>query len=266
MVKGEAKGPRTIWKGTIGFGMVVVPVGLYTVADDKRTGMFHNLHAECGSPLKAPRFCPKCNRQLTEADKIWKGVEIGKDTYVPIKEEELEAVKLESTHSLQIEGFMKGDVFDPRWFAGKDAYYISPQEAGGKAFTLLMKAMAELGVVAFTKVAIRDKEQLCVIRPFDGVLLLQTIHWADELKDNSQLAVYIPVSDGEMGMAKQLIGAMTKTIDPASYKDEYRQAVVDMVEAKLAGQIIEAPKPVVEKKAEDLMAALEASLKAMGSK
>ena len=253
---------RSIWKGSLGFGMVAIPVKMYSAADDKRVGLLHNLHSECRGPLKQPKFCPQCNRQV-EATEVLKGFQIDKEHYIPISEEELDNIKLESAHEIKVEGFIPASTLsDPRWF--KDAYFLTADEVGVKAFVLFMKAMEAAGVVGISQITVREKEPLCAIQAFNGVILLQTLHWADELRDYSQLTCFTPISDREMEMAGSLIKAMTKDIDMASYHDEYRQALVELIEAKLEGKVIEAPKP--KKAEEDLFKALEASLTAIGAK
>lgn len=250
---------RSSWKGSLGFGMVAIPVKLYKAADDKRVGLLHNLHTECGSRLEQPKYCPKCQRQI-ETTEVMKGFEIDKEHYIPVTNEELDGLKLESAHTIQIEGFVKGDTLsDPRLF--REPYFLSPEEVGAKAFVLFVKAMEECGVIGVSKIAVREKEQLCAVRPFGGILLLQTLHWADELRDYGELTVFASVTDQEMGMAKQLISAMTKDIDLGKHHDEYRQALVELIEAKLEGKSYEAPKP--KQMEANLADALMASLKGL---
>lgn len=251
---------RSMWKGSLGFGMVAIPVKLYGATDDKRTGMLCNLHSECKTRLKQPRYCPTCDRHLESMDEVIKAYEIDKDHYIPVTPEELENIRLESTHTIQVEGFIRADALsDPRWF--KDAYFLSPEEVGAKAFVLFVKAMEDVGVIAISKISIRDKEQLCAVRPYNGILLLQSLHWADELRDFSELVAFASVTDKEMEMATALINAMTKDMNLSQYKDEYREALVELIEAKLEGKVIEAPKP--KKQEADLADALLASLDAV---
>lgn len=253
---------RSIWKGSLGFGMVAIPIKMFVAADDKRVGLLHNLHSECRSRLQQPKFCPTCSRQV-EAAEVIKGFELDKEHYIPITEAELDNLKLESCHSIQIEGFVKAETLeDPRWV--KDCYFLSPDEAGAKAFVLFTKAMQGLGVLGVSKIAIREKEQLCVVRPFADILLLQTLHWTDELRDYNELSVFVSVSDKEMQMATALIQAMTKDINLGQYKDEYREALADLIGAKLAGSVLEAP-VVAKPKEMDIADAIMASLNAIGA-
>ena len=248
---------RSMWKGSLGFGMVAIPVKLYGAADDNRIAM-NQLHSECGSRIKMPKYCPKCDRQL-EAGEIIKGYPIDKDHYVPVTEEELDSLPLNSLKSIQVDAFIK-DIDDPRYF--KDNYILSPEEVGAKAFVLFVKAMEQVGVVGVAKIAIREKEQLCAVRPFNGVLLLQTLHWGDELRDYGELVPFASVSDAEMEMAGKLVAGMTKDVDLASYKDKYREALVELISAKLEGKTIEIPKAPPKQDA-DLAKQLLASLNAL---
>jgi len=237
--------------------MVAIPIKLYGATDDKRISM-NQLHTECGSKIKMPRYCPKCDRQL-EAGEIVKGYPIDKDHYVPVTPEELESLPLNSLKSIQVDAFVKG-VDDPRYF--KASYLISPEEVGAKAFVLFVKAMEQAGVMGIAKISIRDKEQLCSLQPFNGVLLLQTLHWSDELREYQELVPYATVSDKEMEMAGKLIGGMTRDVDLADYHDEYRQALIELIQAKLEGKTIEAP-IAPKRQDKDLADQLLASLNAM---
>lgn len=248
---------RSMWKGSLGFGMVVIPVKLYGATDDNRISM-NQLHTECGSRIKMPKFCPQCNRQV-ETSEIVKGYPLDKEHYVPVTEEELDSLPLSSLKAIQVDAFVKG-VDDPRYF--KDSYLLSPEEVGVKAFVLFVKAMEQVGVVGIAKIAIREKEQLCELRPFNGLLLLQTLHWGDELRDYGEIIPFASVTDKEMEMAGRLIGGMTREVDLASYKDEYRTALVELISAKLAGKTIEAPK-TKPKQDVDLVKQLLASLNSL---
>jgi len=249
---------RAIKSFTLGFGMVAIPVKLYGATDDKREGLLNNICGECKTKLKQPKHCPTCGT-YGDAVAVSKGYELEKGKFIEITPEELENIKLESTHNIQVEAFVKPELLeDPRWF--KDSYFLSPDEPGAKAFVLFTKAMENVGVVGISKFAIRDKEMLCAIRPFNGVILLQTLHWADEFRDYSEIQVFASVTPQEMEMASKLISVMTKDVSLGNFKDEYRRALVELLEAKLEGKTIEAPKP--KKQEADLADALLASLAA----
>lgn len=251
-------GMRSIWKGSIGFGMVVIPVKLYGACDDN-TIKFNQLHTECGSRVKMPKYCPNCDRQI-EAGEIVKGYEIDKDHYVTITPEELEMLPLNSIKSIQIDAFVKG-IDDPRYF--EKSYLLSPDEVGAKAFVLFVKAMEKANVVGIAKIALREKEQVCSVRPFNNILLLQTLHWSDELRDYGEITPFASVTDEEMEMAGKLIGGMSKEVDLTSYRNEYRKALLEMIGAKLAGKTIQAPPPQPKQTDADLAKQLLASLNAL---
>lgn len=248
---------RSIWKGSLVVSMVPIPIKLYGATEDKRISM-NQLHSECGSRIKMPKYCPKCDRQL-EAGEIIKGYPIDDEHYVPVTPEELESLNLNSLRSIQVDAFTKS-IEDPRYFM--DSYILSPEEVGAKAFVLFVKAMEAAGVMGIAKVAFREREHICAIRPFNGVLLLQTLHWGDELREYQELVPYATVSDKEMEMVGRLVSGMTKEVDLTSYQDEYRRALVELISAKLEGKTIEAP--IAPKRAEkDLADQLLASLNAL---
>ena len=258
---------RALKSTTIQFGMVVMPVKVYPATSDKSIGMFNQIHAVCGSRIKMPKTCPKCDRAV-EAGELVKGWSLGKvkggeEKYIIVTEQELEALPLETAVNISIDGFVPADkIADPRW--ADKPYFLAPEETAARAFVMFAKAMEASGKLGIAKVALKEqKEHLCVIRPFNGILMLQTLHWADELRDYSELMVSANVSDKELELAKSLINAMTKDIDLGTYQDEYRKAVLELVAAKPEGKTLPvaaiAPKP-----ATDMVDALLASLKAAG--
>lgn len=249
---------RSMWKGSIGFGMVQIPVKLYKSTEEKAIH-FNTLHSVCSTRIQMPKFCPKCEKHVP-AEELVKAYPLDGERYIPLTAQDFEMVPLSSLKSIRIDGFIKS-IDDPRWF--DSTYVLAPEEVGVRAFVLFAKAMKELGVIGVAKIAIREKESLCAVRPDEtGLLFLQTLHWGDELRDYSDLHVGADVSEKEMEMAKTLINAMVKPIQLDAYQDEYRKALVDLISAKLEGRTIEAPPP--EKKAEgDLVEQLMASLKAV---
>jgi DNA end-binding protein Ku len=253
---------RAIKSFLLGFGLVSIPVKVYGSTDDKRREIgskTHLHHSACGAQIQMPKWCPQCERKV-EQDELVKGYHFDKENYVEITPEDLGALQLESLANIQIDTFTDlARIEDPRWF--KEPYFLGPDgEVASKAFVLFTKAMEERGVVGVSKITLRDKEHLCVVRPFNGVLLLQTLHWGDELRDFSEITPFASVSEKEMELATDLIGKMTKDVDLASYQDEYRQAFLDLIQAKLEGKTI-TPKPK-EKRDENLANALLASLEA----
>lgn len=248
---------RSIWKGSIGFGMVAIPVKMYGSTEDKRIA-FNQIHAECGSRIQMPKWCPTCERRL-EAAEIKKAYEVSKNQYLPLEPEDFDSLPLASVKTIQIDQFIKGDLADPRYF--KDSYFLSPDEVGNKAFSLFMRAMEMVGVVGIAKIAYRDREHLALIRPFDGVMLLQTLHYTDELRPYDELKVSAEISDRELELAQTLVQNMIGDGDLTGYQDEYRKALQWLIEAKLEGKEI-TETPIPKAKTADLTEQLLASLEA----
>lgn len=215
-----------------------------------------------------PKTCPKCNRAV-EAGELVKGYSLGKvkggeEKFIYVTDQELEALPLETAQNIAIDAFVPAEkIADPRWF--ESCYFLSPDEAAVRPFVLFARTMEACSTYGVAKVALKEqKEHLCVVRPFAGMLMLQTLHWADELRDFSEIMVSANVSEKEMELAKTLITAMTREVDLATYQDEYRKAVLELVAAKQEGRTIETP--VVPKAAiPDVVDALLASLKAVGA-
>jgi DNA end-binding protein Ku len=250
-----------MWKGSLGFGMVIIPVKMYKAVENKSIH-FNQIHEACGARVQMPKYCPNCEKQL-DASEIVKAYPLDEKAgqYIPVTKEELENLPLSSAKNIQVEAFVKA-IDDVRWF--DTSYVLSPEEVGVRGFVLFVKAMEELNLIGVAKIAVREKETLCALRPQDGILILQTMHWGDELRDYGELIPFADVNEKEMEMAKNLLGTMTKEIDLHDFKDDYRQALVDLITAKLEGT--ELPAPAKEKKQEgDLVDMLEASLKATGT-
>jgi DNA end-binding protein Ku len=257
--------PRSIWSGAISFGLVNVPVKLYS-AVSKKTVRFHQLHGETGSRIQQRRVDPTTGEEVSYED-IVKGYEIGKDRYVVVTPDELEALDPEKTRSIDIEDFVDESEIDPIYY--DHPYYLAPAQGAEKAYRLLLDAMKQAGKVAIARVVIRNKEQLVAIRPSDNVLTMSTMNFADEVVPPDKLDE-IGESDGskekttkrELDMAQQLIDSLTTDFDPDKYHDTYRERVLDLIERKAAGEEIAAPPEAPEPApVPDLMAALEASLK-----
>ena len=259
---------RALKSTTIQFGMVVMPVKVYPATQDKSVGMFNQIHAVCGSRIKMPKTCPKCNRAV-EARELVKGYSLGKtkdgeEQFIYVTDQELESLPLETAQNIVIDAFIPASkIVDPRWF--ESCYLLSPDDAAVRPFVLFARTMETCNTYGIAKVALKEqKEHLCVIRPFAGMLMLQTLHWADELRDYSEIMVSANVSEKEMELAKTLITAMTRDVDLSSYKDEYRKAVLELIAAKQDGRAIEVT-PVIKPASSDMVDALMASLKAVGA-
>src|SRR4051812_12986966 len=256
--------PRAIWSGAISFGLVNVPVKLYS-AVSKKSVRFHQLHDETGVRISQKRVDSSTGEEVAY-ENIVKDYELSPDTYVVITPEELESLDPEKTRSIDISDFVLLDDIDPIYF--DHPYYLAPSQGGSKAYELLRRAMEESGKVAIGKVVIRSKESLVAIRAAGSVLTMETMLFADEVVDAESLDE-IPVEDGkaskqELEMAQQLIDSLSGDFEPAKYHDEYRERVLDLIERKAQGEEI-AVQPAAEEpeKVPDLMAALEASIKAV---
>ena len=260
---------RSIWSGAISFGLVNVPIKLYS-AVSKKTVRFHQLNGETGNRIQQKRVDPETGDEVAY-ENIVKGYELTRDRYVLITPEELETLDPEKTRSIDIEDFVDESEIDPIYY--DHPYYLVPDKGAAKAYGLLLNAMADADKVAIARVVIRQKEQLVAIRPHrDGdLLVMETMVFADEVVGADELdglpdSKELSVSERELKMARQLIESLTDEFDPGKYKDEYREKVLELIEAKAEGQEIavqpEAPEPA---KVPDLMAALEASLAAVRS-
>src|SRR5919198_1315955 len=255
--------PRAIWTGAISFGLVNVPVKLYS-AVSKKTVRFHQLHESDGVRIQQKRVCPADGEEVPWDD-IVKGYEISPDRYVIVTPEELEALDPKKTKTIDIEEFVDLDEIDPLYY--DHPYYLLPGQGAAKPYKLLVDAMNDANKVAIARVVIRTKEQLVAIRPLGDVLAMATMNFADEVVDPDSFDEApgddVDASKREVDMAKQLIDSLTaKTFEPEKYHDEYREAVLDMIEKKAEGQEIVLQPAEEPEKVPDLMAALEASLAA----
>ena len=251
--------PRSIWNGVVSFGMVSIPVKLYAATDSKDIA-FRQVHTTCGSRLRQLRWCPEDEREVPW-DEVARAYEYAKEELVILNDEDFEKLPLPSKHTIDLSAFVKDEQIDAVYF--EKSYYLEPEETGAKPFALLMRALKDKGLTAVAKIAIRNKERLCALRPYNGMLMLETLFYPDEIrveKEAGQPAV--KVSDKELQMAFSLIELMTGDFEPQSYHDEYRQALTDIIQAKLSGgEIVEAP-AAPRGKVVDLMAALKASVEA----
>ncbi len=250
---------RSIWNGVVSFGMVSIPVKLYTATDSKDLS-FNQLHKKCGSRMKQLRWCPTCEREV-EWDEVSRGYEYAKDEYVVVTEEDFAKLPLASKHTIDLAAFVKSDAIDPIYY--EKSYYLEPDETGLKPFVLLMRALHKKGLTAVAKLAIRNKERLCALRPYDGTLMLETLYYPDEVRVQKGADLpSVKVSEKELSMAFSLIDLMLEDYKPAEYTDHYREALMEIINAKLQGaQIVEAPAPP-RGKVVDLMSALKASVEA----
>ncbi len=250
--------PRSIWNGVISFGMVSIPVKLYTATESKDIS-FHLLHKECGTRLKQLRWCPLDERAV-EWSEIARGYEYARDEHVVMTDEDFEKLPLPSKHTVDLTAFVKADEIDPIYY--ERTYYLEPDEKSVKPFALLVRALQEKGLTAIAKIAIRNKEQLCALRPVDGALVLETLYYPDEIREAPAEAPEVKVSEKELAMAFTLIDLLADSFEPEKYQDEYRAALMEVIEAKLEGQAVAAAVIPLPTKVTDLMSALKASVAA----
>jgi DNA end-binding protein Ku len=252
--------PRAMWKGAISFGLVTIPVSVYPATEEKGL-KFNQLHDEDGGRIRYKRVCEKDGEEVS-FEHIVKGYEVEKDRYVVLTDEDFDAVPVESSRAIDIERFVDLDDIDPVMF--KKSYYLIPEETGAKAYALLREAMSEDGRVGIAKVSFRDKEHLAALRFKDDAFVLETMYWPDELREADFGGVDVggKVTDQEMAMARQLIESLAGAWEPEQFSDEYREGLLEIVEAKLHGQEIEVVAPEPTAKVVDLMEALKASVAA----
>jgi DNA end-binding protein Ku len=255
-----------MWKGAIQFGLVTIPVKLYLATESDYTIRFNMLHEKDLSRIQMKTWCPVEDKPISRADTV-KGYEYSPGEYVVITDEDLEKVPLKTVRSIEIEQFTKVDDEEAeKTRFVKQAYYVEPDKIGRKPFYLLRSVLQEEGLKAICKVVIKDREALASLDPFSDTMLLTTLHWPDEIRSTSELD--LPDEDydfkpAELAMARQLVSAMTGEFNAAEYKDEYRDALMQVIESKIEGHEVKAPEPVEEGgKLIDLMAALEASVNA----
>ena len=260
--------PRSIWSGAISFGLVNVPVKLYSSVS-RKTVRFHQLNGKTGHRISQKRVDPDTGDEVAYED-IVKGYELTKDRYVVITPDELESLDPEKTRSIDIEDFVDLDEIDPVYY--DHPYYLVPDKGAAKAYALLMGSMKEANKVAIARVVLRSKEQLVAIRPSNDVLMMETMLFHDEVVPSDDIddlpeAKDLKTTDRELKMAQQLIDSLSSEFDPSRYHDEYREKVLELIERKAAGEEI-AVQPEAEEPARvpDLMAALEASLAAVKDK
>lgn len=256
---------HTMWKGTISFGLVNIPVKMHAATENKDVRL-RQLHKECQSPIKYEKVCPVCDKPV-EQEEIVKAYEYAKNKFVVLDEEDLAALQKEQEDkAVEIVDFVKLEEIDPIYF--EKSYYLSPNEGGTKAYSLLRNALEETGKIGVAKMIIRSKEQLAVIRVYQNTLVAETIHYPDEVRNVTDVP-NVPEasanSEKELDTAKMLIEQLTTVFEPEKYTDEYRTALLELIEQKKNNEETTTPaatekgKPTTEG-ATNLMDALQASL------
>jgi DNA end-binding protein Ku len=256
---------RAMWKGAIQFGLVTIPIKLYLATESKSGISFNLLHEADSSRIQMKVWCPVDERIIERSETV-RGYEYAPGEYVVITDEDLANVPLKTVRSIEIEQFVPRDDSQGAVRFVKQAYYVEPDKIGRKAFALLREVLAEQGLTAICKVVIKDREALAALDPFNDTMLLSTLHWPDEIRSVGELDLgeeAFEFKPAEKAMAAQLVAAMTGEFDPSQYRDEYREAVRSVIEAKVEGrEAVSAPEAEAGGTLIDLMAALEASVKA----
>lgn len=251
---------RVMWKGAISFGLVTIPVKVFGATETRSVG-FHQLHDEDHGRIQYRRYCSVCGQEVP-FEHIVRGHEHEKDSYVVVSDEELGALEVKSSRAVDILQFVDPAEIDPIYF--QRSYYLVPDKIGAKAYHLLRQAMAEGDRVAVAKVAFRDKEHLATVRVQGDVLVLETMYWPDEIRAPAfaELEAPVEVRPKELEMAVSLIESLTGPWNPEEFRDEYRDAVLELIEKKVAGEEITVAPAAEPAEVVDLVAALKASVDA----
>ncbi|GAB4074855.1 Ku protein [Barrientosiimonas marina] len=227
---------HTMWKGTISFGLVNIPVKMHAATENKDIRL-RNLHKECRTPIKYEKVCPNCDREVTN-DEIVKAYEYAKNKFVVLDDDELAELKKEQADkAVQIMDFVDMEEIDPIYF--EKSYYLSPNEGGAKSYGLLREALEDSGKIGIAKIMIRSKEQLAVIRIYQNTLVVETIHYPDEVRDVKDVPNVPAESNNdakELETAKLLVDELSAEFDPDKYHDTYREALMELIEAKKEGE------------------------------
>jgi DNA end-binding protein Ku len=252
---------RTIWNGSISFGLVNIPIGL-ALATQRSDVAFRTLHRECGTPIKQKRWCPLHEREV-EPDELVKGWEVAKGEFVLVEEADLESVALQRSQSIEILRFVKLEDVDPVYF--DRTYYLAPAaaDAARRPYVLLLRAKQETGMAAVGKFVLWGKENLCLIRAQGDALALETLFFADDVRAKDEIEDAVAATDvkgPELQLAEQVIDSLVGEWNIDDFENEYRRDLRAMLEAKLAGQEIARPEPVAETPVVDLMEALRRSV------
>lgn len=251
---------HTVWKGAISFGLVNIPVRMFTATED-RDIRFRYLHKTCNTPLKYKKFCPSCNMDVAEDD-IVRGYEYEPGHFVILTEADFESViEASNNRSIEILDFVNLSEIDPVYF--DKTYYLSPQETGAKAYNLLRQAMNDTGKIAIAKVNIRSKETLAALRVYKNALVMETLFYADEVRPAEQipgLPAVTETNEKELDIAVKLIDNLTAKFEPEKYTNEYKTALTALIQKKVEGKEIKVAPEAPKQNVIDLMEALKASL------
>lgn|SRR5690554_920153 len=255
---------RSMWKGSLSFGLVNIPVKMYTATEHKDI-RFNQLHSLCHTPIRYEKVCPSCERAV-DSSEIVRGYQYETGRYVIFEDEELESFAEKSSRTIDILRFVELEEIDPIYY--DKTYYLEPGETGGKAYALLQEALARSGKIAVAKMTIRSKSSLAVVRVYRSLLALETIFYPDEIRDHTRLApARVPVQERELQMALSLIESLTEPFQLEHYQDERRLGLQELIEAKIRGREVVLVEPAAaDRPTLDLLAALQASLQEQQAK
>lgn len=256
--------PRAIWSGSISFGLVNVPVRMYSAIDENDL-RFHLIHEPDGGRIGYQKICKQEGKPVPD-DEIVKAFEFEKDEFVVLEDEDFAAARTEGVKTIDISDFVAYEEIDPIFF--ERTYYLGPDKGGEKVYALLRDAMEESGLAAVAKYVMRDRQSLGCLRVRDGVIHLEKMFFHDEIRPNHEIGPgKVKVAKNELEMARSLIDQFTGEWEPEKYSDTYRDALCEVIKAKREGETITAPEPEAEEEPTDLLAALRASVEAAkGSK
>jgi DNA end-binding protein Ku len=248
--------PRSIWRGAISFGLVSVPVRMFTATESKEL-RFHFLHKDDLAPIGYDKV-RKDTGEHVDPDDVIRGFEVEKGRFVPLEEEDLDRLDIELTKAIDICDFVDLDEIDPIYF--RKAYYLMPEDGAEKPYLLMVRALEETGKVGIAKVVIRNKQHLACLRTVDGKLVLETMYYADEVRKPEPVKIKGDIRSAEVDMAKSLIENLSEPFDPEKYDDTYRKELLGLLRAKARGKKL--PEPSGDEPGEviDLMAALRESV------
>ncbi len=255
---------RAMWKGSISFGLVNIPVKMFA-ATEKKNLKFRNLHHNCNTPLEYRKVCPKCQQEV-ENQQIVKGYEYEQGRFVIITDDDLKKIPDKTTKTIDIVDFIELTEIDPVFYDA--TYYLTPADAGEKAYNLLQEVMAKTGKIAVASLTIRSKQSLAALRTYNKILAVETMYYPAEVRDTANLPEWnyqTVIHDHEMKMALELVNNLTAPFEPEKYKDNYRQELMNIIQAKVAGAEVTEVEDREQGKVVDLMEALKASVNATGN-
>ena len=248
----------TVWKGYITFGLITIPVRLFAAARTERVS-FNQIHGVCGSRIKQQTFCPHCDRVI-ERSELVKGYEVEKDRYVIVNDDDIKSVAPASSDNMEILEFVRAEGIDPIYFDA--SYFMVPEEAGKKAYHLLLETMRKSGYSAIAKIAMHQREFTVVIRPHSDGLLLHTMFYPEEVREVPEFRrdLSVTVKPQEIELAERLVEGLATDFDAAKYHDDYQSRLMQMIEAKRDGESVAETSPKKRAPVIDLMQALQKSL------